>query len=60
MSEVTRIKEEMKSMERMINKIKFNYANGNIVCSNDTKNKLIQVCKNHKKSLKYTYKMLTL
>tara|TARA_A100001515_G_scaffold18829_1_gene13857 strand:+ start:176 stop:427 length:252 start_codon:yes stop_codon:yes gene_type:complete len=58
MSEVTRMKEEIKSMERMIDKIKFNYENGDIVCSEDTKDKLIKVCEDHKKSLEFAYKMI--
>ena len=60
MSEVTRIKEEIKDIEKLIKKIKFNHATGfiNGDYDNDIKNKLIKMLEEKKKSLKFTYKMI--
>ena len=50
MSEVTKIKEEIKDIEKLIKKIKFNHATGfiNGDYDNDIKNKLIKMLEEKK------------
>ena len=56
MSEVTRIKEEIKGIEKLIKE--FNeYPNGNGF-NDKTRNQIIKVLEEKKKSLKFTYKMI--